>query len=198
MDSKAAIRKAVLQKRDSIDIFTKRTKDALIKQRLFSLSQFNHSRTIFFFASFRSEVDTLTQITDALKIGKRVVLPRVDGKARELRLYEISVPDEMSPGFFGIPEPDVPPGREREINDVDFVMIPGAAFDYVGNRLGYGAGYYDKLLSRLEKPVPLVAIAYEEQIFDSLPYEPHDIRVHMIVTDRRVIDCREQSVSGIH
>jgi 5-formyltetrahydrofolate cyclo-ligase len=197
LDSKSAIRKAVLQKRDSIDIFTRRTKDALIKQRLFSLSQFEHSRTIFFFASFRSEVDTLALITDALKMGKRVVLPRVDGKVKELRLYEISVADEMRPGFFGIPEPDVLPGRERGINDIDFVMIPGAAFDYAGNRLGYGAGYYDKLLSRLEKPVPLVAIAYEEQIFDSLPHEPHDIRVHMIVTDRRVIDCLEQSDSGI-
>jgi 5-formyltetrahydrofolate cyclo-ligase len=197
LDSKSAIRKAVLQKRDSIDIFTRRTKDALIKQRLFSLSQFEHSRTIFFFASFRSEVDTLALITEALKMGKRVVLPRVDGKVKELRLYEISVADEMRPGFFGIPEPDVLPGRERGINDIDFMMIPGAAFDYAGNRLGYGAGYYDKLLSRLEKPVPLVAIAYEEQIFDSLPHEPHDIRVHMIVTDRRVIDCLEQSDSGI-
>jgi 5-formyltetrahydrofolate cyclo-ligase len=197
LESKSAIRKAVLQKRDSIDIFTRRVKDALIKQRLFSLSRFADSGTIFFFASFRSEVDTLAPIAEALKMGKRVFLPRVDGEAKELRLYEISVPDEMRPGFLGIPEPDVLPGRERGINDADFIMIPGAAFDYAGNRLGYGGGYYDKLLSRLERPVPLVAVAYEEQIFDSVPHEPHDIRVHMIVTDRRVIDCLERNGSGI-
>jgi len=188
-DSKTAIRKAVLHKRDGMDILMKRMKDSLIKERLFSLPQFNNSRTIFYFATFRSEVDTLPHINDALKMGKRVILPRVDRSARELRLYEIMGTGELSPGFLNIPEPDVPSDRERGISDVDIIIMPGAAFDHAGNRLGYGGGYYDKLLSRLEKPVPLVAIAYEEQIFSSLPHEAHDIQVHMIVTDKRIIDC---------
>lgn len=188
-DSKTAIRKAVLQKRDGIDILMKRMKDSLIKERLFSLPQFNNSRTIFFFATFRSEVDTLPHIDDALKMRKRVILPRVDRSVRELRLYEIMGTEELSPGFLGIPEPDVPFDRERGINDVDIIIMPGAAFDHAGNRLGYGGGYYDKLLSRLEKPIPLIAIAYEEQIFSSIPHEAHDIQVHTIVTDKRIIDC---------
>jgi 5-formyltetrahydrofolate cyclo-ligase len=188
-DSKAAIRKAVLQKRDGIDILVKRTKDSLIKERVFSLPQFTNSRAIFYFATFRSEVDTLPHINDALKMGKRVILPRVDRNARELRLYEIIGTGELSPGFLNIPEPDVPSDRERGIDDVDIIIMPGAAFDHAGNRLGYGGGYYDKLLSRLEKPVPLIAIAYEEQIFSSIPHEAHDIQVHMIVTDERIIDC---------
>jgi 5-formyltetrahydrofolate cyclo-ligase len=71
------------------------------------------------------------------------------------------------------------------------VLLPGAAFDHRGNRLGYGGGYYDRLLARLKKKLPLVALAYEEQIVDSLPAEPHDIKVDMIVTDERVIRCTE-------
>jgi 5-formyltetrahydrofolate cyclo-ligase len=188
-DSKTTIRKVVLQKRDGIDILMKRMKDSLIKERLFSLPQFNNSRTIFYFATFRSEVDTLPHIDDALKMRKRVILPRVDRSVRELRLYEIMDTGELSPGFLGIPEPDVPFDRERGINDVDIIIMPGAAFDHAGNRLGYGGGYYDKLLSRLEKPIPLIAIAYEEQIFSSIPHEAHDIQVHTIVTDKRIIDC---------
>jgi 5-formyltetrahydrofolate cyclo-ligase len=67
--------------------------------------------------------------------------------------------------------------------------MPGAAFDLSGNRLGYGGSYYDKLLSGLRKKIPLIAIAYDEQIRDFIPTEPHDIRVHMIVTDKRTIKC---------
>jgi 5-formyltetrahydrofolate cyclo-ligase len=110
---------------------------------------------------------------------------------KELRLYEIKELSELSAGYMGIPEPAVTEDRERDINDVTLVIMPGAAFDPKGNRLGYGGGYYDRLLSRLRRKIPLVALAYEEQLVDSLPAGPHDIRVHMIVTDRRVIHCRK-------
>ncbi len=67
--------------------------------------------------------------------------------------------------------------------------MPGTAFDPEGNRIGYGAGFYDKLLSRLRKKVPLIAIAFEEQMVDPIPSEPHDVKVHKIVTNARVIEC---------
>jgi 5-formyltetrahydrofolate cyclo-ligase len=70
------------------------------------------------------------------------------------------------------------------------VIIPGAGYDTSGNRIGYGGGYYDKLLSELTNKIPIIAPAYEEQVVDSIPEEPHDIKVHMIVTDRRVIWCK--------
>lgn len=190
MDEKSRIRQQVLRRRDSIDPGEKEQKDRLIKEKLFPLPEFQRSPVIFFFASFRSEVSTLPLIEEALRLGKKVILPAVDPANKELRLYEIKGLNELSPGYMGIPEPAVPGERERDINDVTLVVMPGAAFDSGGSRLGYGGGYYDKLLSRLKRKIPLIAIAYEEQIVDSIPSEPHDIRVHMIVTDKGVIDCR--------
>jgi len=87
-----------------------------------------------------------------------------------------------------IPEPPVREGR-MSINDVDLVIIPGAGFDISGSRIGYGGGYYDRLLAGLQKAVLVIAPAYEEQGLDAIPSEPHDIKVQMIVTDNRLIRC---------
>ena len=191
MKDKSRIRQDVLTKRDSLGPDIRKAKDDRIKERLFSLPEFQQAPILFLFASFRSEVSTFTQIAEALTLGKRVILPSVDSMNKELRLYEIKGLSELSAGYMGIPEPAVTEDRERDINDVTLVIMPGAAFDPKGNRLGYGGGYYDRLLSRLRRKIPLVALAYEEQLVDSLPAGPHDIRVHMIVTDRRVIHCRK-------
>ncbi|MFN3479249.1 MAG: 5-formyltetrahydrofolate cyclo-ligase [Thermodesulfovibrionales bacterium] len=187
---KKIIRNEILIKRDSIDPEKKKEKDRLIMDKVFSLPYFEKAKTAFYFVSFRSEVSTLPQIEEALRRGKRIILPKVDNINKRLRLFEIHNTGEIKPGFMGIPEPDVPPERERDINDVDLVIMPGVAFDTNGNRLGYGAGYYDKLLSGLKKKIPLIAIAYEEQIVDSLPAESHDVRVNMIVTDERIIEIK--------
>lgn len=189
MDEKSRIRQQVLRKRDSIDPETKKAKDVLTKEKILSLPEFQQATVIFLFASFRSEVSTSPLIEEALRLGKKVILPAVDTANKELRLYEIKGLNELSPGYMSIPEPVVPGERERDINDVTLAVMPGAAFDSRGNRLGYGAGYYDKLLSRLKRKIPLIALAYEEQIVDSLPSSPHDIKVNMIVTDKRVIRC---------
>ena len=189
MKDKSRIRQDVLKKRDSLDPDLRKAKDSLIKENLFSLEEFQQAPILFLFASFRSEVSTFSQITEALTLGKRVILPSVDSVHRELRLYEIRGLSELSAGYMGIPEPLVSEDRERDINDVTLVIMPGAAFDPKGNRLGYGGGYYDRLLSRLRRKVPLIAVAYEEQLVDSVPSGPHDIKVHIIVTDKRVIRC---------
>lgn len=191
MNDKACIRMEILRKRDAIEPSVRRAKDSRIKEKIFSLPELQQANIIFYFASFRSEVNTISQIKETLNLGKRVVVPKVDNKAKELRLYEIRGLSELSPGCMGIPEPDVSEDRRVEINDVDIVIMPGAAFDTRGNRIGYGAGFYDKLLSGLNKKIPLIAIAYEEQIVDPIPPEPHDIKVHKVVTDSRVIECPE-------
>lgn len=189
MDEKSRIRQDILRKRDSIEPGTRKAKDLRIKENLIALPEFRQAKVIFCFASFRSEVSTSAQMEEALRLGKSVLLPSVDRRNRELRLFEIKALDELSPGYMGIPEPRVAMERERDINDVTLVVLPGAAFDPTGARLGYGGGYYDKLLARLKRKIPLIALAYEEQILDSLPFEAHDIKVHMIVTDERIIRC---------
>jgi 5-formyltetrahydrofolate cyclo-ligase len=184
---KKNIRKEVIKKRDEIPPDVKAEKDLLIKKRLFSLPEFLSAKTIIFYASFRSEVETLSMIRESLGIGKRVVLPKVDNKRKMLKLYEVKELNELSSGYMGISEPSVTENRIIPIDDADIVIIPGAGFDHSGNRLGYGAGYYDILLSQRKKKMPIVALAYEEQLVESIHAEKHDVRVDMIVTDKRVI-----------
>jgi len=184
---KKIIRKEVLRKRDEIPPEVRFQKDALIKKTLLLLSVFTKAKTVLIYASFRSEVETLSMIKDSLMTGKRVVLPKVDREKHMLKLYEIKDMGELKSGYMGIPEPSLPDERLVNLNEIDIVIIPGAAFDYSGNRLGYGAGYYDILLSGRKRRMPVIALAYEEQIVDSIPAEDHDVKVDMIVTDKRVI-----------
>jgi 5-formyltetrahydrofolate cyclo-ligase len=98
----------------------------------------------------------------------------------------------------GIPEPDIRENRRATIKDIDLVVIPGTGFDIKGNRLGYGGGYYDRLLSYESKQlaevehITTIALAFEEQIGDEIPAEPHDIQVDMIITDKQLIRCTNQ------
>jgi 5-formyltetrahydrofolate cyclo-ligase len=121
----------------------------------------------------------------ALTEGKRVVLPRVRG--RELALFGITDFDrDVAPGAWGIPEPATgdPVGREQ----IDLIIVPGAAFDASGNRLGYGAGFYDKLLEGFGGRI--VALAFELQIVPAAPRDAHDVPMQKIVTEKRVLETR--------
>ena len=184
---KKAIRQETLEKRDRIPHAVKTEKDVRLRKLLETVAEFHNARRILFYASFRSEVETHVMIKQALKEEKTVVLPRVDKERHMLLLYELKDLRELNKGYMGIPEPFVGDERQVPIDDIDIVIIPGAAFDYSGNRLGYGAGYYDALLSGRNKITPIVALAYEEQIVDSIPAEEHDMKVDIIVTDKRII-----------
>jgi 5-formyltetrahydrofolate cyclo-ligase len=184
---KKTIRDEVLEKRDRIPHAIKAEKNMLIRNSLYTLPEFLDAKTILFYASFRSEVETHSMIKQALKAGKNLILPKVYKEGHRLLLYELKDLRELNAGFMGIPEPFVPDERIVAIDDIDLIIIPGAAFDYSGNRLGYGAGYYDYLLTERKRKMPVIALAYEEQIVDSIPAEEHDVQVDMIVTDKRVI-----------
>jgi len=179
---KKILRKQVLSARDRLSPQEKTTKSREIEERLFSLPEFATARVIMFFASFRSEVETGRMIRRALHVGKRVVLPKVHGN--ELALYEINDFDsDVAPGAWGIPEPKalIP----AALDEIDLMVIPGAAFDRQGNRLGYGAGFYDRLLFSFRKPT--VALAFEAQIVHEVPADNYDVPVQKIVTEKRVI-----------
>ena len=190
---KKTIRQEVLRRRDAISKNVKKEKDIVIMQRISQLPEFINAKTIFFYTSFRSEVDTMDMIKVSLNTGKLIVLPKVDKENNRLKLYEIKNMNELARGYMWILEPFVSEDRLRDLDDIDLIIIPGAAFDIYGNRLGYGAGFYDMLLSKMEKKIPIVAPAYEEQIVEKIPAEPHDIKVDKIVTDKKVIDCIKEA-----
>lgn len=186
-DEKALIRKSVLSKRESIDSDLLKPRSIKILNKFISLKEFKQAEVIMFYASFGSEVETFDIIDEAMNIGKKILLPRVDKSKDSLKLYEIKSLDDLRYGYMGIPEPIHSDETMHGVNFADLIVMPGAGFDLQGNRLGYGKGYYDKMLSKLKKKIPLIALAFEEQIVENIPSEPHDIRVDAIVTDERVI-----------
>jgi 5-formyltetrahydrofolate cyclo-ligase len=182
---KKILRKQVLELRFNLSSEERKRKSQEIGQRLFSIPEFHEARTILFFASFRSEVETGDMIRRALAMGKRVVLPKV--KDRELALFRITDFDkDVAPGAWNIPEPAK--GTPSDLQDIDLIIVPGAAFDEKGNRLGYGAGFYDKLLSDYRKTT--IALAFEVQIVPTVPADQHDIPIKKIVTEKRVITAQ--------
>lgn len=186
--NKSDLRRTILQKRDSIEPFIKKQKDQAIMTRLKNLKEFQIAKTILLYASFRSEVDTHELIKECLSAQKRVFLPRVNPSLKRLEIREIESINHLQRGHWGIPEPG-PSTPLRDLNEADLIIVPGVCFDRKGGRIGYGAGYYDKLLEGLNKPISVVAIAYQEQIIEDIPIEAHDRLVDIIITDSEVIYC---------
>lgn len=179
------LRQRVLGERFKLSAGERRAKSRKIEERLFSLEEFQKASSILFYASFRSEVETWDMIRRALSSGKHVFLPRVKG--RGLLLFRIRDFDrDVEPGAWGILEPknDSSPAK---IDDIDLVVVPGAVFDERGQRLGYGAGFYDRLLSSFGGMT--VGLAFELQIVPEVPAGPHDVPVKKIVTEKRVIEA---------
>jgi len=182
---KDKLRKQALNKRFNLTAEQRRAASTEIEARLFGLPEFRAASTVMFYASFQSEVETHHMIRRALAEGKRVVLPRVKGK--ELELLEIENFDrDVAPGAWGILEPEG--GKPAQLREIGLIVLPGAAFDEQGNRIGYGAGYYDKLLPLFKGST--AALAFELQLVSAVPAASHDIPVQKIITEKRVIDVR--------
>ena len=188
LKDKATIRREAIKKRDNIPEEVKEVKDREILETVLSYPPFSDSDTVMLYASFKSEVNTFPIIEYALREGKQVVLPRVNREAKRLDLFIIDSLDNLTRGYMGIMEPDPARANRADSENIDLIVLPGAAFDEKGGRIGYGGGYYDRLLGSIQCSPHLVALAYEEQIVEHVPMQEHDIKVHAIITDRRIIE----------
>jgi 5-formyltetrahydrofolate cyclo-ligase len=185
--NKKEIRKKILFLRDSINESSKKIKDIKILNRLINLPEFIFSNKILLYASFKSEVSTFDLLKYSIRLNKTVALPKVDRINKSLILYKINSIDDLKMGYLGIPEPEVSEENRMDINNIDLIIVPGVAFDESCNRLGYGKGFYDKLLKDINKII--IGLAYEEQIVKSLIVEQHDVKINKIITDKRIIEC---------
>jgi 5-formyltetrahydrofolate cyclo-ligase len=137
--------------------------------------------------AFGSEPATAPFLVAVLAAGKHLVLPRVDGAARALRLHRVQDPEaDVAPGVWGIREPRPATCPEVAAAAVDFVLVPGVVFDARGGRIGYGGGYYDRLLGGCAHRPALVAAAFDVQLVPEVPMGPEDVRVDRVVTESAV------------
>jgi len=158
-----------------------------IMDHFLRLPEFDAARCVLLYASKGGEVHTDGIILSALSLGKKVALPVTIKEGHVLELYEIKGMEELSEGAYGIMEPPRNPERRVQPEEVDLVVVPAVSFDRRGHRLGYGMGYYDSLLRKMQ--CRRIGLAYGMQIVDHIPDEPHDIAVDMIVTQDGAIDC---------
>jgi 5-formyltetrahydrofolate cyclo-ligase len=181
--AKLALRKQMRAVRAALPASACDARSAAITKRLVDLEELKRAGTILCFASIRNEVRTGALMSAMWDAGKRVLLPRVAGDELELCVADVDTP--LVEGAFSIPEPpeNAPSCLAQE---VEFALIPALAVDPRGFRIGYGGGYYDRLLPRLKRACSCVA-AYDFQLVAEVPELPFDEAVALVVTDQRVI-----------
>ena len=187
-EAKLALRREVLARRDALPADVRAAASTAIAQRVAALPKFVAARAVLLTLAFRSEWNTRPLVHAALAAAKTVVVPRVDRQTRMLDLHSIDDPDrDVVPGHLDILEP-LPSCPQVPPEAIEFVLVPGVAFDVDGRRLGYGGGYYDRLLPLLAPGAPRVAGAFDIQIVERVPAAPHDVRVDAIVTESRIVE----------
>lgn len=180
---KTQLKEDITEKRNSLTKQEILEKSNKIAENLFNLGQYKKAKTVMFFVSFSSEVNTHGMIREALK-RKTVIIPKVIG--HEIEPSVIIDFDNLIPGKFGILEPIE--AMKIAYKNIDLVLVPGIVFDKEGHRIGYGFGFYDKFLAKAPKAVR-IGLAFDFQVVDRIPREEHDVPVDLIVTEERVINC---------
>mgnify|MGYP002275586893 CR=1 FL=1 len=176
---KKALRQKMLAFRKGLTKEQHEEKSRAILARLYEEPRFQQAKTIFAYASMPDEVQLYDLLAHALKAGKRVGLPLITGKG----LMEV----------VNLPSLGILTVREEEqsiipASEVDFVVVPGAAFSPEGDRLGLGGGYYDRYLAEKAPQAYRAALTFDGQVVPSVPMEAHDARVNLILTETRRIE----------
>ena len=183
--NKADYRKIVKDRRNTSDI-TALEKDLynvrLITDRYLELDSYKKTGIIFVYSATEQEIPTQEIINTALNDGKKVALPKIRTGVKagaNMDFVFITKDTEYKSGFIDV----------KGINDRMEMLIPGLCFDIKGRRIGYGGGYYDRYLTKCPKDkFHTTALAYEYQIFESLPFNENDKPVNLIVTENRCIE----------
>lgn len=181
---KAALRRSILARRDALPAAQRSELSARITNHVLALSVFSSAQTVLAYLSFGSEYDTAELVHATLALGKRLLLPRVDRANRRLELFQVTDPDTQTiAGTWGIREPDLERCAAVPRESAALVLIPGVAFTLQGARLGYGGGFYDRLLARWPDRPPVIAPAFGLQLVETLPTSPTDATIDAVVTE---------------
>lgn len=185
---KQGIRQKLLERLLSLtkNEIKRRSKD--VENKLSELPIYKQAKVIMVYYPLRGEVDILRKIKKDLG-NKRFCFPVMDLEAKNLRIFEIANLDEgFCVGAWGVMQPDTEKAKEVDIKEIDVVIVPGLAFDKQRNRLGRGAGFYDRFLQDITPPTKKVGIAFEFQILENLPTNlSWDQKVDTIVSENFVI-----------
>ena len=205
--AKAGLRRAVIAARDAMPPATRATESARCFEYLLGRAEFENATSVLSYMSFGSEIDTRLVFDELLRRGKRLILPRIrrgGGKGADkcvgddatpsapppaLTLHHIASHEDLAPGIWGIDEPRAG-CPQVSLSDIDFALVPGVAFDRSGHRLGYGKGYYDRLLANRaaisrdhgRAHLLVAALAFDCQLVDHVPVTASDQMIDLLIT----------------
>lgn len=187
--AKKQIREKYKLIRAAIPLEEKKKMDESITNSFIHLPSFQNCDTILLYVSVGTEVSTLKMISYCLETGKKVALPRCEGK-RKMNFYRINSLDELSAGAYSIPEPVSSCEKVQDFHSA-LCVVPGIAFDQFGGRLGYGGGYYDSFLSGF--PGVSLGLCYTALISENrLPGGRYDILLSSYITERGIFVCSKE------
>ena len=194
---KQSIRQRILSEREHLSAGLRAQFSAAIVQRIVQMPEYQAARVVLGYMNFGAEFESELWVRKALADGKQLLLPKVNRATNVLDVYRVTnLQHDLAPGAWNIREPL--PERCVKVDsqeEVDFILLPGVAFERDGARLGYGGGFYDKLLARLNEnsgaahSLALVAGAYSMQLVADIPQEATDRRVQWLVTENETLHC---------
>ena len=193
--TKEEIRKKILSQRFKMSRGEVMAKSEVICSYLISSKQFREAKIISLYSPIKKEVRTEDIFNAARSEGKIAGFPVSDPKNLEITYFEVDDMSDLIEGTYGIMEPLPDKKRMIDASDINLIIIPGVAFDERGFRIGYGGGYFDRLLGRDDIKATKIALAFDLQMVPRIPVESHDMRVDFIFTESRKIEC---SLSSLH
>jgi 5-formyltetrahydrofolate cyclo-ligase len=187
-DQKAQLRQQTLALRDALPAAVRAAGAEVIAARLFPL-RIERGAVVSGFSPMKSEINPVPLMRKLADAGARLALPAIAGRGKPLIMRAWNFGEPLAAGQWGIREP-VPEAPEVA---PDILIVPLAAFDRTGHRIGYGAGYFDMTINalRAKKPVTAVGIAFAAQEISSVPATERDARLDLVLTEREVLDFRE-------
>jgi 5,10-methenyltetrahydrofolate synthetase len=185
---KGQLRSEMIARRDALPQAERERLAAAFTAQLTAMPEYAAARSVLATMAIGSEWNTRAFLDRAHADGKTLVLPRLTEPPRRLALHAVNDLDrQLIPGVWDIPEPDPDRCPAATLADVDFAIVPALAVDRSGYRIGYGAGYFDKLLTgRGARPFCVTALP-AAFVVDSLPHEAHDVPVDRVIDERGTV-----------
>lgn len=184
MENKSDLRKRILSIRNSMDKKESSEKSAVIMEKLTAMDIYKKAQVVFVYMDFNHEVETMNLIKKMLLDKKKVVIPYTDTVNTVIIPSELKDMEGLVKSKFGYYEPAHDKILPVKPEEFDLVVVPGVVFDKNLNRIGFGKGYYDRILCSLKKGAMAVAVAYDFQVLDEVPSEQHDVKMDMIITEK--------------
>ena len=181
--AKRALRATLLQRLKSQTPDERRRRSCGIVEQIVGSAAFQQARVILGYSALAYEVDPSGIVDAALAHGKRVALPRVVPASKTLEVIMIrDRVNDLEPGPYGVLQPKMRPEGDVPLASIDLVLVPGVGFDQQGHRLGYGKGYYDRLLAGCAPATPRIGLAFACQIVERIPVTAHDVSMTALVS----------------